>query len=45
MQRSVRVRKRKLLNHSGRPLDLLQVVHAGEGMMRLQGTGRQQRDG
>src|SRR5688500_8015103 len=39
MQRSVRIRKRKLLNHAGRPLGLLQVVHAGKGMMRQQRSG------
>src|SRR5688572_10672865 len=42
MQRAVRVRKRKLLNDPGRPLDLLQVVHAGQGMVRHQRTGSYQ---
>src|SRR5688572_25559748 len=36
VQRSVRVRKRKLLNDPGRPLHLVQVVHAREVMMRHQ---------
>src|SRR5687768_13133763 len=43
MQRSVRVRKRKLLHDAGCALGLVQVVHAGERMMRLHGTDRQQR--
>ena len=38
MQRSVRIRKRELLNHAGRPLYFLQVIHPGEGMMSLEGT-------
>jgi hypothetical protein len=43
MQRAVRVRKRKLLNHAGRPLGLVQVVHTGQGMVRQHRTGRDQR--
>src|SRR5688572_13486850 len=43
MQRAVRVRECKLLNDAGRPLRLVQVVHAGKRMMRLEGTDRQQR--
>src|SRR5688572_3985473 len=42
MQRSVRVRKRKLLHHAGGPLCLVQVVHAGQRMMRQQRTGSYQ---
>src|SRR5688572_16855547 len=42
MQGAVRVRKRELLNYPGRPLDLLQVVHAGQGMVRHQRTGSYQ---
>src|SRR6188474_2733615 len=43
MQRAVRVRKRKLLHHAGRPLDLVQVVHTGEGMVRQRWSGGYQR--
>src|SRR5688572_20797938 len=42
MQRAVRVRKRKFLNDAGRPFGLVQVVHAGKGMMRQQRTGSYQ---
>src|SRR5688572_26456532 len=42
MQRAVRVRKRELLHHAGGPLCLVQVVHAGQGMMRQQRTGSHQ---
>jgi hypothetical protein len=43
MQRAMRIRKRKFLNHAGSPLCFLQVIHPGKGMMSLQGTGYEQR--
>src|SRR5687768_16559416 len=42
MQRSVRVRKRKLLNDAGCPLGLVQVTHSGKGMVREHRSGSYQ---